>query len=151
VPCKLASASKLFAASLMVLAAAFAGGCGSSSSAKKTASQSSAVDPDLAPLGEPRRNVVSQARTPDVIAAEVVAQGETRVGTIPIMIFPSKNLIVENVYNLVADDKICRDAFANYDAKLVAENGDKIRHGLYCVGVAIGKVGVATPMATSFP
>lgn len=113
------------------------------------AGQAMAAD-EIDKLGPPRRNVVSQPRSVQQVA-EQLAGGQAGVsGVIPLMIFPSNALIVENSFAVVKTSAACRTVLAAYDQRLRAKYGSKIKHGLYCVNIADGKPKSIDTVAKSF-
>jgi hypothetical protein len=108
-----------------------------------------AINEIIAPLGEPRRNVVPQARSAQMVGQQLAIRDPAASGVFPVMIFPSNALVVENVYGTVPPSK-CRSVLATYDRRLRAKYGDKIRHGLYCVSVSNGKLISIDTVAKSF-
>jgi hypothetical protein len=111
-----------------------------------------AADDIVAKLGgEPRRNVVPQARPVDVVAREVVPYEPTASGAYPVMIFPTNALVVEAVFPLMKSPGNCRSILADYDKRLRAQYGSsKIRHRLYCLLFDNGKLKSINTVATSF-
>lgn len=107
-------------------------------------------DDIIAKLGEPRRNVVPRARSAEEVAQQLARAQSTVTGVIPLMIFPSNALVVENAFGAVPSPTACRTIFAAYDRRLRAQHGDKIRHGLYCVSIADGKLKSIDTIAKSF-
>ena len=94
----------------------------------------------IAKLGEPRRNVVARARSAQEVAQQLANGNPNVSGVFPLMIFPSNALVVENIFAMVPSSAKCKSVFAAYDQNLRAQHGNKIRHGLYCVSVANGKL-----------
>lgn len=101
-------------------------------------------------LGPPRRNVVSQPRPVQQLAQQL-ASGQPGVsGVIPLMIFPSNALIVENSFALVRTPAACTTVLAAYDQRLRAKYGNKVKHGLYCVTIGDGSAKSIATVAKSF-
>jgi hypothetical protein len=104
----------------------------------------------ISKLGEPRRNVTTRARSVDEVSHQLARTYPGVTGVIPLMIFPSNSLVVENAFKALASPTTCRSILADYDRRLRAQHGDKIRHGLYCVSVADGKLKSIDTIAKSF-
>ena len=134
----------------VVMAVAVAG-CGGNSD---MAAKAPPLPPEFAALGEPRRNIDGAHRPIETIASEAAARMNGSSGVIPVMHFPSKGFVVENVYNAVANEQSCETALKAYDADLHKQLGGKydseIRQGLYCIAVASGKPGKITVISSTF-
>lgn len=104
---------------------------------------------EIAKLGEPRRNVVPQARPTQGVAQLLARERPAASGVIPLMIWPSNGLVVEAAFDMVSL-ATCKSILAAYDRRLRAQHGDKIRHGLYCVSIAGGKLKSIDTVAKSF-
>ena len=108
------------------------------------------ADDIIAKLGEPRRNVTAKARAADEVSRQLARTYPGVTGVIPLMIFPSNALVVENAFKAVASPATCRSILADYDRRLRDQHGDKIRHGLYCVSIADGNLKSIDTIAKSF-
>lgn len=107
-------------------------------------------DDIIAKLGEPRRNVTTKARSADEVSRQLARTYPGVTGVIPLMIFPSNSLVVENAFKAIASPTTCRSILADYDRRLRAQHGDKIRHGFYCVSIADGNLKSIDTIAKSF-
>jgi hypothetical protein len=105
---------------------------------------------EIAKLGEPRRNVVARARSAQEVGQLLASGNPNASGVFPLMIFPSNSLVVENVFAVLPSPATCKSVFTAYDQRLRAQHGNKIRHGLYCVSVADGKLKSVETIAKSY-
>lgn len=122
-------------------------GCGSNPGSMPAAQNN--LPAAFAALGEPKRNVTSAPRPIEQVAADAANSDAAATGVIPVMMFPSNALFVENVYRAAQNETVCREGLTSYDAdlrvKYAAQYTEKVRHGLYCVAVSGGKVtGIVT-------
>ena len=109
-----------------------------------------AADDVITKLGEPRRNVEPRERPVQIVADGIARNNATITGVFPLMIWPSNALFVEAVFG-PQRAAVCRSTLADYNRRLVAQHGSsKIRHGLYCVSIANGKVTSIDTVAKSF-
>lgn len=108
------------------------------------------ADDIIAKLGEPRRNVVGRARSADEVSHQLTRTYPAVTGVIPLMIFPSNSWVVEAAFKAIESPTTCRSILAAYDRRLRTQHGDKIRHGLYCVSIAEGKLKSIDTIAKTF-
>lgn len=106
---------------------------------------------NLEELGHPRRNVVNKRRPVEQILAPAGAWKPLGTGSIPVMVFPTGNLIVEHVWPTMATEQACKDAFTSYNKAQLSQYGaKKVQHALYCAQVENGAVKKVVTVVKSF-